>query len=267
MTRNQFRKKWLKQHRSYERRAFRILQNAFRRAARNIPFENLQIDNYEQLIKLNIDKDVFADAYERLYFVIGIENGRWSGNMINEDLKRFDNDIFTRGFRRELIAWLRVNAGQRITSVRSGFITFILDILEEGIATGKAIPEISREIQNLIGSSSFYRWQAMRIARTESTAAANWGAIQSGSGTGLVLDKVWISSNNERTRRTPPDKFDHLVMDGIKTEQEGFFDVQGDNLEFPGDPRGQAGNIINCRCAVSLVPRRDANGRLIRRMI
>jgi hypothetical protein len=31
---------------------------------------------------------------------------------------------------------------------------------------------------------------------------------------------------------------------------DDFFDVGGEKLKYPGDPRGSAGNVIQCRCAV-----------------
>ena len=30
-----------------------------------------------------------------------------------------------------------------------------------------------------------------------------------------------------------------------------------------GDPKGSAGNVINCRCSVAVVPKRDDNGNLV----
>ena len=37
-----------------------------------------------------------------------------------------------------------------------------------------------------------------------------------------------------------------------------------DELAYPGDPKGRAGNVINCRCTVGIIPKRDASGSLIR---
>ena len=36
------------------------------------------------------------------------------------------------------------------------------------------------------------------------------------------------------------------------------------DMMYPGDPNGSAGNVINCRCSSAIVPRRDKDGRLIR---
>jgi hypothetical protein len=58
-------------------------------------------------------------------------------------------------------------------------------------------------------------------------------------------------------------------MDGVTT---GRFDPfmlwdydenKYELLMFPGDPAGSAANVIQCRCAVSLRPKRDVNGNII----
>ena len=91
-----------------------------------------------------------------------------------------------------------------------------------------------------------------------------------GDTVGILQEKMWITNADERTRRIPEDKFDHAIMDGVRKAKEEPFEQLGVTLQFPGDPNAQpralsAGMVINCRCAVQMVPKRDANGRLILR--
>jgi hypothetical protein len=39
-------------------------------------------------------------------------------------------------------------------------------------------------------------------------------------------------------------------VDGQKVGINEMFIVGGENLEFPGDPFGSPGNVINCRCTL-----------------
>jgi len=113
----------------------------------------------------------------------------------------------------------------------------------------------------LIKSRNFYRWQALRIARTETTAASNYAATVSSSVSGVLMDKVWISALDERTRQG---KFNHLEMNQKRVPLDKPFNVSGEKLMFPGDPKGSGGNVINCRCSVAQVVRRDADGNIMR---
>ncbi len=72
--------------------------------------------------------------------------------------------------------------------------------------------------------------------------------------TGLKMEKEWIATKDKRTRRRPKNAFDHAVMDGKMVDLNAPFEVQGDKLMFPGDPRGKAANIIQCRCVTGYHP-------------
>jgi hypothetical protein len=93
-----------------------------------------------------------------------------------------------------------------------------------------------------------------------------------GNSSNLVMDKVWISAQDNRTRRRPRNKFDHLHMNGVTVPYEEDFNVSGEMLSFPGDQtngevRSSGGNVINCRCKVALLPRLGDDGLPIRKII
>ncbi len=263
MTNNEYRKLWLKLHRSYEKKALRIFLKSIRKTANNIPFDNLTERDYRILIESTITEDNIKSAYKQVYFEIGTLHGRRIGRGINRDIKAFLPDAFTQLYRSVLNQWIIYNSGFKITSVRQNLIDYIVKEIQKGIAEELDIRKIAKNIKELVNSRKFYRWQAMRIARTETTAAANFGATVAGETSGVVLEKVWISSRDARTRRRPDDKYDHWQLDGVKVEQNGLFEDGNAFLRFPGDPTAPAGSVINCRCTTALVPKRDSNGRLV----
>ena len=134
-------------------------------------------------------------------------------------------------------------------------------ILTKGMQEGWSINEMMRELEKL----GINAYRAELIARTETTRAANQGALLGAVSTGLQTVKEWISVNDDRTRRIPRDKFDHLHMDGKQVPVDQPFTVPGmsavDFMEFPGDPNGSAGNVCNCRCTVGFEVVRDSNDR------
>lgn len=236
--------------------------------ARQIPFDRLTEQNYTLLTSLNIPKRDLEIAYLQFYSQIGLIHGKRVGRGINKELKDFDAGLFESTFNRGLMDWLFTNIGSRITTVHESFIEAIQKIILEGINEGKSISKIATELEKLIGRRSFYRWQSLRIARTEATAAANRAAYVAGQTSGVLMEKVWISATDNRTRRVPRDKFDHLHMNGVAVGQTENFVVRGKQgnelMLYPGDPKGSAGNVIQCRCTVGFRPKRDGNGRIIR---
>jgi hypothetical protein len=137
----------------------------------------------------------------------------------------------------------------------------IRKVLIQGMQEGWSILQMMNEIEKL--GINVYR--AELIARTETTRAANQGAMLGAVSTGLLTVKEWIAITDDRTRRIPRNDYDHLHMDGKTTRIDEPFTVPGlrsiDIMEFPGDPNGSAGNVCNCRCTVGFEVIRDSNGK------
>ena len=100
----------------------------------------------------------------------------------------------------------------------------------------------------------YRQYRAMTIAQTEATMTANvanqlaWlQAIEDGHIDGGRVVRFWQHLDDARVRNA------HLEIpgtnpDGVGLEQD-FVTPLGP-LRFPGDPRGVAANIVNCRCRV-----------------
>lgn len=256
--------------RLYERRAFNMFRAYFKNEARKVPYLFLNQDNFIDSIDTSIKIGGLYNTYHDVYKVIGLLHGSRIGRSINRDLKRFNGVQFESEYGRGLYDWVLQNVGHRIVTVRREYVGHIQKLVAEGFRQGYSTRDLAQYIEALVNRRDFYNWQALRIARTETTAAANQAAVWAGDSSGVALDKVWISAADERTRRYPDDKFDHWVMNDVQVGQHEYFNVQGELVEFPGalfqqtGELSSAGNVINCRCTVALIPRRDADGRLVR---
>ena len=271
MDKNKYRKSWLRAHKSYERKAYTILRKYFRSEANKIAYDFLDKDNYMQTIDNSVNIGGLYTAYFEMYKIIGVIHGERIGKGINRDIKDFNLITFQSEYQRGLFQWLIDNIGFRIVSVRQEYVNFIQQLVLQAFNDGFTTRELSDKIHKLINQRGFYRWQALRIARTESSAAANRAAMTAGRSSGIVLDKIWISIPDARTRTNPPSKFDHRLMDGVKVGENEYFDVNGEKILYPSAVTTQSGsqssggNVINCRCTSAYIPRRDSNGRIIRR--
>lgn len=84
--------------------------------------------------------------------------------------------------------------------------------------------------------------RAMKIARTESCSAQNFGSYVTGKSEGMTT-KTWISTRDDRTRH------DHDDVNGQTVGIDDKFVVGGSELDYPGDAAcNDAGEIVNCRC-------------------
>lgn len=117
-----------------------------------------------------------------------------------------------------------------------------------GIATGMSYADIARNISNV---SKAPLSRAKTIARTEghriqqeSTRDAQQGAKSKGAD----VVKQWDATLDGKTRPS------HKKVDGEIREVDEKF---SNGLDFPGDPSGKAGEVVNCRC-VSLTRARWA---------
>jgi len=265
----EYRVQYLRWHRQYERTAFKIFKKAIIETASRIPVSSLDYSNYQILIPLNLHKEKIENAYIDVYTIIGLLHGKRVGRSINRELKNFLGPLFNRIFQSNIADWVRDFCGSNIISVTDTIGKTIISIISKASEDGLTLQQMQKLVRDKI-DSGLSRYEVLRIARTETGSAANHSAMVAGDTSEIVLEKVWVSSRNARTRRKPKDQFDHYDMNGVSVGQFEKFVMSGrggviDRLDFPCDPKGSAGNIIQCRCAVALRPKRDADGFIIRR--
>ena len=248
---------WSKIQPRYERKAYRIVQNHIKTILNKIPVSNVSVYSYEALITLNITEEDIYKMFVDIYKTIGLDYG----NKINKDLEKVTklNPLFNTQLLKEILLFLSGEGGVKITSVKKALIEAIIKSIKDSIGKNATVIEIQNAIQEIITKSqTFYKWQALRIARTETTSASNFAAIKTAQQSNLVLMKQWIAVMDQRTRP------DHYVENGELAElNEPFIMYSGALLQYPGDVSARANEVINCRCTMAFIPKRDAEGNLI----
>lgn len=101
----------------------------------------------------------------------------------------------------------------------------------------------ARAVIHLDAEASHWKTRATRIARTESTGAYNYGALNALSDEGSRCVE-WMATGDNRTRLT------HRSADGQVVRTGTAFSVGGASLRMPGDPSGPPQEVINCRCTI-----------------
>ena len=249
---------WQKQHKIYERKAYRIVQKHISSIIKKLP-KNASLYTYEMEVDVSIMHEDILKMYRELYQTIGIDYGNKINNQLEKTKKA--NVLFNNELLKEILLFLSSDGGVRITSVRDTLVADVIKSIQKSLGKNGTVIDLRNAIQSIIEKNqTFYKWQSLRIARTETTTSSNFAAIKTAEQSDLVLDKVWISVQDNRTRITP---YDHFDMNDQKQELNKPFFAGGENIMYPGDTKASAGNVINCRCTIAFVPKRDADGMLI----
>ena len=276
-SRNKYRQKWLRWHKSYERRAAKEFRKVFIKWGRQIDLTGVKPHEIESYLNKLLDRQDLYDAYLKVYLAIGKKHKERVVKGMKSERKNFPIHADLTAFEKNVTKYLLKFAGQRIVSVHESYIKSIATIIRKEIAKEWDIYDTAQTILELVTDPKFkffepkyYKWQSMRIARTETTAASNWAAVQAADELGFVVEKEWITGRWDKRIREHEkgDEYDHWDMNGVRVPREQNFELVDedgviDELEFPGDPRGAAANVINCRCTVALVPKLDEQGNYI----
>lgn len=237
-----------------EVQSYRIVRRNVLKIVNNIPFGNMSKVTYTALITANVTESQIKEMYKEIYI-----------NLIKPQYKRIERTLKAEiDFETIIANWLNTNAGIRIVSVHQTLIESIIKVIADGYDNNLSVADITRNLQNRFG---WYKAQALRIARTETTTATNYATTLAGESSQYQTQKTWISAQDNRTRRPPKSHFDHLDMNGQVVDGDKPFFVGGEELMFPGAPNGTSGNIINCRCKVVFTLKEDADGLPIRKII
>lgn len=253
-------KRWLKQ---YEQFGYREFIRALNRWSRAIKWSEMTDFNYREVIGASTSTLVVQETLNGVYFRIGMQHGLRVGNQINRELKEFEEEAFTPRFTNQLNVYMNQYGLLKSKFISDTFKQSIIKLLSQRLENGLTIEQAAREVRKIVDNPAFNRAQALRIVRTETTSAANFAASQASSVSGFLMQKIWISTRDARTRRPPRDSYDHFHADGQKVPEKEPFNISGEALMYPGDPVGSAGNIINCRCSMAVIPVRDPGGNLV----
>lgn len=228
-----------------ELQAYRIVRRNVLKIVNSIRFDNMTIGTYQALVNANVTEKQIKEMYKEIY--TNLIKAQYKRSLIKSEID----------FETIILNWLNSNAGLRIVSVHQTLIDNIIAVIADGYANNLSVIDITRNLQNKFG---WYKAQALRIARTETTTATNYATGLAAENSKYELEKTWISVQDNRTRRPPKSMFDHLDMNGVKVDANKPFFVGGEEMMYPGDPNGMAGNIINCRCKVVYTIKEDEDG-------
>lgn len=122
--------------------------------------------------------------------------------------------------------------------------------MTQSILQGEPIDKIAKRVATAVGGMDTKA--AIRTARTATTSAESAGRRDSykrAQDMGIKLKQMWVATLDGRTRH------EHRQLDGQTCEVGGKFKIDGEEIEYPGDPTAPGYLVYNCRCAmVAVIP-------------
>lgn len=165
-------------------------------------------------------------------------------------------EVFTSDFASNALAL----ANNRMVNIGDQVWGQIQTQLSEGFAAGESINQLASRLNTVAGLSTP---RALVTARTEVIGAANAGAYEQMVFSGFTdeeVSKQWLATEDPRTRKSHREAdgqtvalHQPFVVDVVQSVGGVDVTVGTENLNFPGDPLGSAGNVINCRCSIAFV--------------
>ena len=158
---------------------------------------------------------------------------------------------------RNVIEVLQGFSADLVTGISQDARTSINTAITQALLGLESPFDAQRRIAQIIGVSDNLRKLTGVSARASATFRTEVGRIQSVAKQARQeqvaeqvddIEKRWQATGDSRTRSG------HLDAHGQSVPVDGFFRVarekgeRKEDLRFPRDPRGEAGNVINCRC-------------------
>ena len=144
----------------------------------------------------------------------------------------------------------------RMTGTPDQVYRRIADTLAKGLDAGQPIPELARQVEEILTVTGNDWWdnRAVVVARTETMAALNAGTLAAGAQQQITERRPMVKTWHATVRGPASDttRPSHRAADGQTVPLTEPFRVDNETLQFPGDPRGSAGNVIQCRCTLSV---------------
>ena len=207
--------------------------------------------------QLLFDSKDLLKIYRELYSDIGMRFAKWYANnyqkYLTKNLDPTQLDIWQNSF----ASFGSAVGAQRVTLVsgtaKNNLIRITQQLMSDPEFMTLGAVERGRILKNQFNTYS--QFQSERLVRTEATNAANFATMESSKTIfpGAQMMKEWIASFDDRTRSTHSEAG---ASDPIPYNEP--FMVGGSLMMYPGDPSGDAAEVINCRCSVAPFPKQDA---------
>ena len=208
-----------------------------------------RVEQFNEGMLSLVREDALIEAIKNIYLTTGISFARASEKSLTKmGKKEFSDFSFNQKVQQILKDNTNGGLGMLITQMNTytkKLIAAEIDVLiKEGLSFGEMGVILKSKFKDI------NRVRGIRIARTETVKASNFGALEGAIQSGVPFVKEWNSVLDSRTRGL------HSSADGRQAKENEPFKIGSDRLLHPADTSlgASARNVINCRCVIDFVP-------------
>lgn len=124
----------------------------------------------------------------------------------------------------------------------------VQNAITQAVIQGEPIPQIGQRLGVELATGNERKMEL--FARTAMTGAQNAGRIErlhEAEELGVDVRKKWLAARDDRVRET------HEYLDGQERRIDEPFEVDGMEIDYPGDPDAAPELVYNCRCTMVYV--------------
>jgi len=229
---------WYQQERlrtPYRRQYYKVLNRYFKEFANKIEIA------YQTRSQIMLDMELRKQA-DKLKLILTTLYRSVAYAFKDYALGRFFSKDFDDDFENQLAEFIALNTGVWVADIDETTRKRLAKVIDNSYNEGLSVEATGVALRNTVIGMGVYR--ANLISRTEVhrvAGFANEAVAENMNIDGTV--KEWVAIQDARTRLS------HSIAAGQRVPLESDFVVGGERLKYPGDPKGSAGNTINCRCA------------------
>jgi hypothetical protein len=202
-------------------------------------------DSYEKEESYN---QVFKETQDNLYRILNSHYRVVIRKFGERQLRIMEKrDIFEEIYQ----DYVKQVGATRVVGIQNSTRSIIRRVINANV--GEGVEVVGKKIRDQGKPfNSFNRYRSNTIARTETHNAASFANHKVVESLNIPdTQKRWTTTLDPRSRAT------HVQANGQTVPMDEDFTVGGRPMAYPGDPRGGASNVINCRCVLIYVTPED----------
>lgn len=195
-------------------------------------------------LPLLIKRDIIYNSLKWLYVDYGLMHAKWF--LSNFPMQRKSDDTF---WLQHLERTFSTIGADKVTSIVNTTLSIAKPLIQDAISAslrGDSIDKIKKDIQKKISQQGgvMSSGRARTIARTEVIGSSNKATFEAIRLTGSKVEKKWVTGgSNIRDTHIAAANQGWIPFDD-------FFRVGDSKMLHPGDSRGSAEEVINCKCVL-----------------